>query len=116
MLTLFSISFLITTILIVWFETDAFIDYCKLFNVFKRLTTNFTLANNITFPQWLFVTYKNGIKNRFTLFLLKLVTCPICLSLWLAIIFGVLLGVWMYIPCFYIISLFTFLLFKRIIS
>ena len=116
MLYFFNIIALIVSILLIWFKTDAFIEYCKLFNVLKQTTINFNLANNITFPQWLFVTYKNGIKNRLTLFLLKLVTCPICLSFWLSVIFGIMFGYCLFIPILYVFSFTSYLLIIKLIG
>ena len=108
MLFFFNIIALIVCILILWFKTDAFIDYCKLFNVFTPLVKNFNYSTSRSFPQYLYVTYKNGIKNRFNLFLLKLVTCPLCLSLWLSIVSGILFGCIFSIPLLYISSLFIY--------
>ena len=108
MLYFFNIISFIITILLLWFKTDVFIDYCKLFNVFKQLTKNYILSNNISFPQYLYVTYKNGVKSRFKLFLLKLATCPLCLSLWLSILAGILFSCFFYFPLFYICSLFIY--------
>ena len=108
MLYLFNIISFIVTILILWFKTDAFIDYCKLFNVFTQTVKNFNYSTSISFPQFLYVTYKNSMKNRFKLFLLKLVTCPLCLSLWLSVIFSILFGYFFCFPLFYISSLFIY--------
>ena len=108
MLYFFNIIALIVSILIIWFKTDFFIEYCKLFNVYKQLVINYNLTTNISFPQYLYVTYKNSVKNRFKRFLLKLVTCPLCLSLWLSILAGILFSCFLCFPLFYISSLFIY--------
>jgi len=108
MLYFFSLLCLITSILLTWFKTNAFIDYCKLFNVFTSIVKSFEFTDSLSFPQFLFITYKNSVKNRLNVFLLKLVTCPICLSAWLCIVLGTLFGYFLYIPILYIGSLFFY--------
>ena len=108
MLYFFSLICLITSILLTWFKTDAFIEYCKLFNVFTQTIKNYNYTTSLSFPQYLYVTYKNSMKNRLNVFLLKLVTCPICLSAWLCIVLGIMFGYFLYIPILYIGSLFFY--------
>jgi hypothetical protein len=36
-------------------KTDFFIEYCKLFNVYKQLVINYNLTTNLSFPQYLYV-------------------------------------------------------------
>lgn len=71
---------------IVWFETEAFVEYIKLFKLdwfkvndyLKAKESNFEL----TYHSYLLWNHKN--------FFIKLITCPICLTTWLSIIFSLL--------------------------
>lgn len=108
MLYFFNTIALNVCILFIWFKTDAFIDYCSLFNLIPQTINNYRLTTGLSFPQFLYITYKNGIKNRFKQFLLKLVTCPVCLCMWLSIITSNLINSIILTPLLYILSLFIF--------
>jgi hypothetical protein len=109
MLEFLIISSFIVTILIVWFQTDAFAEYCNLLKInwfLKEYNAN-TTAN--TFSQFLAENKKIIAKNNsFYFFFLKLVTCPYCLSMWLCILGSVILGNVFLAPCLYIVTLFCF--------
>lgn len=84
-------SCLITLILLIWFKTEAFIVYSKIFKldecfyikeweIFKN-----TKDCTVTYLQYLRIKFPNG-------FLTKLITCPICFSVWLTIFSTVFIG------------------------
>jgi len=98
----------IVSILFIWFKTNAFVEYCILFNVNKQTITNYKLTNTLSFPQFLYVTYKDSTKSNLTLFLLKVITCPICLCMWLTFISCIIFGYFLTIPFIFIISLFVY--------
>lgn len=68
--------------LVVWFKTDAFIEYARLLGVTKELRVdeyfvyNETLDQQLTYPEYLLECY-----GRY--FLIRLITCEVCLSIWL---------------------------------
>lgn len=80
-----------TLILLIWFRTDAFIVYSKLFKVNKFFNINDweefkkTKDCSVEYLQYLRIIRPNG-------FWTKLITCPICLSIWLCIPTAVLFG------------------------
>ena len=110
---LYSLGF-ITTFLIVWFQTDAFVEYCKVFGLKKFL---FGYDNpELTFPQYLYSKRNVFCKNRFSLFYIKLITCPICLSFWLCLISGTIIHNFLAIPLLYVTSLFVYLIFSKLLN
>lgn len=76
----------VTALNFIWFNTHTFYEYCKLLNLgryFKKFEEH---PPEITFPQYLFIKRKEISKNnRFMLFFLKLVSCPLCLSFWFTV-------------------------------
>ncbi len=106
----------ILTILIVWFKTNAFAEYCKLFN-FKKILLGYEAENNsLTFPQYLYVKTRTIFECSICKFIVSLITCPICLSLWLCIIGACLYGTILLTPLFYITVLICYSLIVRIID
>ncbi len=99
---IFSI-FVITLILIIWFKTDAFVVYCKSFGLGKLFNISewrdFKNAKDIstTYHQFLLIKHPDG-------FVVKLITCPICLSVWLSLICSIFIGL-LNLPIICIISL-----------
>jgi len=100
----------IVSILVLWFKTDALVEYCNLLKI--KIPQNRT--NELTYPQFLYVTYKN--EKTLRSFIIKLITCPMCLSLWLSIVFGIpLIGLFA-VPTLYIAVLFVYFLLVRVIG
>ena len=75
--------FLITLFLLVWFKTDAFIIYSKLFKLNKLFYINewkeFKNTKDISVTYHQFLKIKNPDS-----FFIKLITCPICFAIWLS--------------------------------
>ena len=85
------VVFLVTLILLIWFKTDAFIVYTKLFRMDKFFYVKEweefknTKDCSVTYHQFLRMKSPNG-------FWTKLNTCPICFSVWLSIWFSIPIG------------------------
>lgn len=75
------ISFLIFLILIVWFNTNAFIEYTYVFNLQKLVKAQEYLDFNIDNQTSLH--YTHFLRLNYDNFLIRLITCPICLGVWL---------------------------------
>ena len=101
--------------LYVWLETDAFVEYFKLFRLVRGFFFSFfkvneyeeyiskNLEEDMTYPD--FLSYECGN------FLTTLISCPICLSVWLSIFSGFYLSFSLF-PVINIISIALFLLLK----
>ena len=114
MLRIIEITTFIVTVLFIWFKTDAFIEYCKLLSLFKKTVKAYDYTNFINFPQYLFVTYKNS--NKLTRFITGLISCPVCLCLWLSIISCLFFNIAAYITIVFVLSLFIYFTLVRVMG
>lgn len=99
-------------LLIVWFKTEAFIIYSKvfkldtIFHINDWETYKTTQDCSVSYIQYLKITYKtNFYKN----FFISLISCPICLSFWICLPSILLFGV-IYYPIIIISTLITYYL------
>jgi len=107
---------LILTIMIVWFKSGAFVEYCNLFG-FKKLLLGYDKdPNNLTFPQYLYVKSRTLFKCSACRFLIALITCPLCLAFWLCVGAACLYGSILLTPLFYITVLISYFLTERVIG
>ena len=81
--------FMISLILLVWFKTDAFNEYCKLFNLNEKFYLN---EYNQMLLDGAFISYPDFLAEYHPSFFTKLISCPICLSVWLGIFFSIFIG------------------------
>ena len=109
----YSIGFIVT-FLIVWFQSDAFVEYCKVFGL-KKFLLGYDNPE-LTFPQYLYSKRHIFTKNKFVLFYIKLITCPVCLTFWLCLIPGFILHNFLIVPLLYITSIFLYLLFVKLLN
>ena len=84
----FGIICLIIVISYIWFETSAFIEYAELFKL-KFLKYKEYKEFKVAFPPYDYIGF---LLMKYDNFVTKLVTCPICLIVWLNIIAGILIG------------------------
>lgn len=110
---LYSLGFIVT-FLIVWFQTDAFVEYCKVFGL-KKFLLGYE-NTELSFPQHLYSIRNVLCKNKFSLFYIKLITCPVCLSFWLCLIAGTIIQNFLVIPLLYVTSLFIYLIFNKLLN
>ena len=85
----------ITLFLLIWFKTDAFIEYAELFRIGKLVKSNEYKNKKMTeeYP----LTYPRFLRMTYSCFFTQLISCPICMSVWLAIIGCFLTGIfWMF--------------------
>ena len=67
-------------LLIVWFKTDAFVEYSKLFRLSKLFKVDiFEKEKSQDFE----LTYHSYLRRFHNNFFVRLITCPICLTIWL---------------------------------
>lgn len=88
--------------LIIWFKTDAFIEYCELFRIGKlfkidkyREYKKINVA--IDYLTYLSLKHKN--------FLTKLISCPYCIGFWIALFSCVLFNNILLLPLYYVSSI-----------
>jgi hypothetical protein len=107
---------LVITIMIVWFKTNAFVEYCSLFNFKKLLFGYDSGSDNLTFPQYLYIKSRTLFSSSIFRFLVALITCPLCLGFWLSVIAATIYGSILLFPSFYIFVLIGYSLTDRVIG
>lgn len=105
--------FWISLILIIWFKTDTVIYYCRLFGAFDDFTEEYSIFITETptayLPNFL---HDKLIKMPYkTLhFVAGLISCPYCVSFWLALITTFALDISLInVAPLYVLSLFVFI-------
>ena len=107
---------LVLTIMVVWFKTNAFVEYCNLFKLKILLLGYDKDPNTLTFPQYLYVKSRSLFKCTICRFLIALFTCPLCIAFWLCISVSCLYGTILLTPLFYITVLFGYFLLERVLG
>lgn len=97
--------FYITLILLIWFKTEAFVEYSKQFH----LDSVFKIKEWEVFKNTMdaSTSYHTYLRFKYPNFLIKLITCPICLCIWLTIPTIFLYGIQSY-ALIVIVSLFIY--------
>jgi len=96
------LSCLVALILLIWFKTDAIVEWTDLLSFGGKKHTDYwdrkkTEEYPLTYPHYLRMKHDN--------FFIKLITCPICLAVWLSIIHCVVIWQIILIPVVCIFSL-----------
>lgn len=107
---------LVLTIMVVWFKSSAFVEYCNLLGLKKLLLGYDRDPNSLTFPQYLYVKSRTLIKCSICRFIVSLITCTICLAFWLSLIVACIYGSILLTPIFYIPTLIIYFFIDRIIG
>lgn len=80
---------IVSILLILWFKTEVWYEYTKLFRLgFLSNTQKYELEkhNDITLTYIQFLR-----KNYRQYFIIRMITCPICVSFWLSLLCGTLM-------------------------
>ena len=94
-------------ILIIWFETNAFVEYLCPFRFLKFLRIKEYRERD----ESLGVPYPDFLEMRKGNFLTRLLACPLCLGVWINIIGAVCVGkAYVFFASFYLSLIFYFLL------
>ena len=99
-----NISLAVVFILIIWFKTNAFCEYLEYFHFQRHFLINdyYKYRNKSACS----VHYTDFLLLKNNCFLVRLITCPICLGIWLNIIFSVHFGFEYFFIKFYLSTLF----------
>lgn len=100
-------------ILIIWFRTDAFLEYCRLFKL--NFISNYKdydekRHNDVS------LTYHSYLRQYHNTFFIRLITCPICINFWIAALISPLLSNIMLFPVIFINSLILFTIVDRLLG
>ena len=85
MFDIISICSLVAIILLIWFRTEAYIEYCRLLKLDK-----ISLYEEYDFLKKgdVSLTYLGFLRQYHNNFFTRLITCPICVSVWISLIFS----------------------------
>ena len=99
-------------IMLMWFKTDAVVEWVGLFGL-KKMSRNFKDARIQVAPE--FLTYPQYLRKKYNCFLTRLLVCPFCTCVWLVAIQCVGLSILfsniqfiVIFPIVYFISLFIY--------
>ena len=86
--TVFVISCIIALIMLIWFKSDAFIEYARLFKLCKFLRLDDYNGEKFNNP---YMTYPLFLKtccgrNKYQKFFFKLIGCRLCNNVWMSMI------------------------------
>ncbi len=114
---IFYSSLWVASFAIVWFNTDWFVHYTQLFNIFPKSCEDYLayIAENPDkfFPD--FLHYKSlNISNRFIKFVCKLVSCPFCFLPWLSALTFLYHNKLILVAPIYVISLYITLQIRKL--
>ena len=106
---LYNQIFWVIFLLFIWFDTDAFIQYSKLFKLSEKFKIDswesYRLENNISYLDYLSIKHKN--------FLTKLISCRPCFTVWIVLFVCTLYCSILQFPIIYVIS---YILYKLMIK
>ena len=102
---------LIATILLIWFRTDAWLEYCRLF----KFKPSFYKDFDEKYKEDVSLTYIHYLRLHHNCFFVRLITCPICFSVWLAIIISLFTSI-TFIPIYIIGGLILYTAIDRLLG
>ena len=103
---------LIVTILVIWFKTDAFVEYLDLLG-FKKLfyIKEYKGTQDTDFA----VNYPNFLLCQKNSFLSRLLSCPTCTTFWLSLLCCIQIG-FPNLPLIFLLSLVVYYLFEYLVN
>lgn len=78
----FILGSIVASILLIWFRTEAYVEYCRLFRlnkISKYKDFDEKHKNDVSLS---YIGYLRQYHNGFTI---RMITCPICLAVWLSV-------------------------------
>ena len=77
----------IAMLLLIFFRTDGYVEYCRLLRLnFISFYKDFDAKHKEDFS----LTYIKYLRQYHNNFFVRLVTCPVCLSVWIGIVLSIL--------------------------
>ncbi len=105
--------FWVNFILFIWFETDGFIEYCKLFRIHKIFKIDrFETYKKESNPN---ITYLSYIRQKHQSFISRLVSCVPCLNFWIVLFVCYIFSSLLLYPLVYLISYVVYKILKKYI-
>lgn len=112
MIDVLNIILLISLILIIWFKTNAWLEYTELFNL--NFISKYKEYNKLLIREPL-LEYHIFLLRYYNNFIIRLITCPICFSTWIGILFGCFTKIILF-PTYAIGGLFIYLIISKLLK
>jgi hypothetical protein len=104
--------FFLALILILWFNTEVFVEYCNLLRLPFFKTKQYIEAKK----QDCSLSYHTYLLSRHNCFFVRLITCPICFNFWMCLLLYIFSD-YMYLeefPFIFISSLLSYFIFNKL--
>ena len=111
----FLVGLVLAYFLIVWFETEAFVEYALLFRLNKIGNIFYLRDYKVLKMAGTDQGYLDYLAEFQSNFFTRLVRCPVCLSFWMGIFFVVLTSAnWTLAPVYSVVGLFFYQIYRKI--
>jgi hypothetical protein len=105
--------FYVVFLLYMWFDTDGFIEYSKLFRLDRRFKINMWMEYREINPKMNYLSY---LRLKHSNFFTRLISCKQCLCFWLVLLFCMIFGNFVYFPIIYMMSYLIYNLICKLIK
>lgn len=99
--------------LIIWFQTNAFVEYCNLLHVGKRF---FKIKDFEKERELTGVSYPDYLEINYPSFFTSLIACPYCISVWLCVTGAIIYEDVLIVPFSYCALLFLYFSFSLVVK
>ncbi len=103
---------LVALVLLIWFRTDGWLEYTRLLHL---NLLSFYKDFDSKFKEDVSLTYISYLRRYHDCFFVRLITCPICLGIWLGIGAAVLTNLFLF-PVYVVGGLLLFTIIDRLLG
>jgi len=103
---------LIALILLIWFRTDGYLEYCQILHLD---CISFYKDYEAKKSEDVTLKYLHYLRRDHNCFFVRLITCPICLAVWMAILPAALTSIFLF-PVFVMGGLLLFTVVDRLLG
>jgi hypothetical protein len=105
--------FYVVFLLYIWFDTDGFIEYSKLFRLDKKFKIDLWIEYRELNPKMNYLSY---IRLKHSSFFTRLISCKQCFCFWIVFLICLIFGNFLYFPIIYIMSYLIYNLICKLIK
>lgn len=105
--------FYVVFLLYIWFDTDGFIEYSKLFRLDKRFKIDLWIEYRELNPKMNYLSY---IRLKHSSFFTRLISCKPCFCFWLVLLVNLIFGNFLLFPIIYMMSYLIYNLICKLIK
>lgn len=106
-----NIIFIYSFLLVIWFNTEVFVEYTNLFRIKWFNVKDYLTAKDSDFT----LTYHSYLLQKHNNFFTKLITCPFCINFWWIFIGKFVFNYsFLEIPTIYVTSLIIYFIFNKL--